>query len=217
MRAGRAALLAEKLPSLRLVPDAPIADLKSVFVKPVERIALEIGFGSGEHPAGLLRVDPTLGLIGCEVFVNGVARFVAHLEDDGTGDRARVCDDDARGLLRHLPAASLDIVFLPFPDPWPKARHEKRRFLQTETLDLLAAALRDGGELRMASDDPAMQEWMLRLTPPHPAFEWTARSASDWKMRPSDEPESRYEAKAIAAGRPPIYLRFLRRPRAACA
>lgn len=216
IRAGRAALLERLAPTLR-APSGPIADLSDLFRAPVGHVDLEIGFGGGEHAAGLLAADPRLGLIGCEIFENGVARFVAHLDADGTADRACLHDADARDLLDRLPDGALRRVYLPFPDPWPKARHADRRFLQTATLDALARVLADGGQLRLASDDPTMQRWMLALAPVHPAFDWTARRPADWSTPPADEPDTRYAAKARAAGRTPIYLRLERRPRVACA
>lgn len=205
------------MPRLRPPADGPIPDPAALFGDPVARVGLEIGFGSGEHAAGLLRADPGLGIIGCEIFHNGIARFAAHLDADGTTGRARIHDDDARTLLPRLGPATLDGVWLLFPDPWPKKRHADRRFLQTATLDLIATALKDGTELRMASDDATMQDWMLWLAPVHPAFVWTARRPADWRTRPHGEPETRYEAKARAAARAPIWLRLKRRPRTPCA
>ncbi|MEM6492279.1 MAG: tRNA (guanosine(46)-N7)-methyltransferase TrmB, partial [Pseudomonadota bacterium] len=216
IRAARAALLAEWLPTLRPQP-GPIADPLTLFRRPVAHVDLEIGFGGGEHSVGLLRQDQDLGLIGCEVFENGVGRFVAHLHEQNALDRACVHDGDARALLDRLPDGGLRRVYVLFPDPWPKTRHAARRFLQSETLDALARVIADKGELRLASDDPTMQRWMLRLGPPHPAFSWTARRPADWMTPPADEPDTRYAAKARAEGRAPIYIRLQRRPRMACA
>ena len=109
------------------------------------------------------------------------------------------------------PAGSIGRVFVLFPDPWPKARHAKRRFVQTATLDALARVMRPGAELRLATDDPVMRLWMLRTAPVHPAFEWTARRAADWRTRPDDWPETRYEAKARRLGHEVWYFRFRRR------
>lgn len=210
IRARRAALLAERLPALRIDAETPLEDLRALFPAPVARVALEIGFGGGEHLAGLLRDDEALGAIGCEIFLNGVARFVDAIEQGGLGDRARIFADDARVLLRRLPQAQIDRAYLLFPDPWPKTRHAERRFLQPGALDLLAAVLRDGGALHLASDDPGMQGWMLRAASAHAAF---AQAGEGWN-RPAGEPETRYERKAIAAGRAPLYAQFERLPRA---
>jgi tRNA (guanine-N7-)-methyltransferase len=115
---------------------------------------------------------------------------------------------DARDIIDALPDASLGRVFILFPDPWPKTRHHKRRFIQTETLDTFARVLKPGSELRFASDDAPYVEWTLERLMAHPAFEWTARGPSDWLTRPEDWPPTRYEAKALHGK--PAYLRFLR-------
>ena len=124
----------------------------------------------------------------------------------------RIFADDVRLLLPALPAGSLDRVFLLFPDPWPKTRHAARRFVCRDTLDRLAVLMRPGAELRIASDDPTYIAWALGQTLGHPAFAWLARQAADWRRPPPDWVPTRYEAKALAAGRRPAYLRFRRRP-----
>ncbi|MBV8779542.1 MAG: tRNA (guanosine(46)-N7)-methyltransferase TrmB, partial [Alphaproteobacteria bacterium] len=125
----------------------------------------------------------------------------------------RVYPEDARPLLAGLAPRSVNRVFILFPDPWPKARHRKRRLVVRPTLDRLADIMADGAELRLATDDPGYLSWMLEHTTGHPAFAWTARRAVDWRERPTDWPETRYEAKARRAGRVPAFLRFQRRPR----
>ncbi|HEY8697999.1 MAG TPA: hypothetical protein VIM02_10295 [Rhizomicrobium sp.] len=115
---------------------------------------------------------------------------------------------DAREVIESLPGASLGRVFILFPDPWPKTRHHKRRFVQMEMLDELARVMKSGAELRFASDDADYVEWTLERMLVHPTFEWTATRAADWKSRPSDWPPTRYEAKALHG--PPVYLRFQR-------
>lgn len=122
--------------------------------------------------------------------------------------RLRLFVDDARDILEALPDASLGRVFILFPDPWPKTRHHKRRFIQTDTLDALARVLKPGGELRFASDDAGYLNWTLERLMAHPAFAWTATRASDWKTRPADWPKTRYEAKELHG--PPAFLRFVR-------
>jgi tRNA (guanine-N7-)-methyltransferase len=124
----------------------------------------------------------------------------------------RIFPEDARLLLPSLPAASLDRVFLLFPDPWPKARHAERRFVGRPNLDQLARLMRPGAELRIASDEPGYVAWTLQQVLPHPAFEWLARRPDDWRRRPAGWPPTRYEQKALAAGRKPAYLTFRRRP-----
>jgi tRNA (guanine-N7-)-methyltransferase len=189
-------------------------DPAALFASPPEAVALEIGFGAGEHLVWQAAAAPRQGFIGCEVFENGVVKLLADIKRQGVGN-IRLFIDDARLLLAALPEAVLARVFILFPDPWPKLRHHKRRIVAPATLDLLAAALIDGGELRLATDDPGYLRWMLEHTTRHRAFTWLARRPGDWRERPADWPATRYEGKARAAGRRPVFLRFRRRPRAA--
>ena len=205
--------MTEVLPQLAVtLPESGSLDLQTQFGSANGSVWLEIGFGGGEHLAWQARENPDIGIIGCEVFENGVASLLRAVERDAL-ENVRIAMADARLLLERLPAGSLARAFLLFPDPWPKRRHASRRFLQRETLDLLAQAMRDGAELRAASDDPKMQAWMLKQLLESPDFVWTARAAADAFGRPDDWPGTRYEAKAVAAGRRPIYLTFRRRPR----
>ena len=181
-----------------LFPDAPA------------RVSLEIGFGGGEHLIAAAIADRQAGFIGVEPYLNGMASAVAAIDDLQLAN-VRLFDGDAAHLLDWLPAASLDAVDLLYPDPWPKKRHWKRRFVSTENLDRLARALRAGGRFRFASDIPPYVEWTLLHTLRHPAFAWTAERAGDWRRPFPDWPGTRYEAKAIAAGRAPTYLAFARR------
>jgi tRNA (guanine-N7-)-methyltransferase len=176
------------------------------------RVWLEIGFGAGEHLAEQAAAHPDIGIIGCEPFINGVARLLVRVEAESLAN-VRVMQDDARLLLAALGPETLDRGFVLFPDPWPKTRHHKRRIVAPDTLDHMARALRDGAELRVATDDPGYKGWILRHVLAHGAFEWTARRPGDWRARPGDWPATRYEEKAGEAGRTPVFLRFLRRPR----
>jgi tRNA (guanine-N7-)-methyltransferase len=214
LRKGRAGALETVLPRVRLAlpPEGDMLDLRTLFASPKTDTWLEIGFGGGEHLAHQAAANPQVGFIGCEPFVNGVASLCTQIEARGLSN-VRILEDDARPLLPALPEASLGRVFVLFPDPWPKKRHAPRRFIQTETLDRLAFLLRDGGELRLASDDPTVRRWMFALTWSHPAFRWLARRAADWRERPADAVATRYEQKAIREGRTPAFLRFVRRPR----
>lgn len=171
---------------------------------------LEIGFGGGEHLAWQGAQHPRIGLIGCEPFVNGVSSLLHQIEQQGL-DNIRIHPDDARPLIDALPDASIDRCFLLFPDPWPKARHHRRRFVGPETLDAVARILSDGAEFRLASDDAGLVDWMLYQLRRHPAFRWTASRAADWRTRPPDWPGTRYESKALH-GRP-VYMTFHRHPR----
>lgn len=213
LRPGLQRLLDELLPRLRVtLPEGGTLDPAASFAPPRAQVWLEIGFGGGEHLAWQARRHPDVGLIGCEVFANGIATLLRAVETERL-DNVRLFADDARLLLPRLPEACLERVFLLFPDPWPKRRHAPRRFVQPDTLAELARVLRDGGELRLASDDAKMQAWMLGHLVGHPAFAWTAAQARDALARPEDWPQTRYEAKATAEGRTPLYLRFVRRPR----
>jgi len=213
LRPGRARLLAEALPRYALPPgDAPL-DPAALFAQPIHDLWLEIGFGGGEHLAWQAAANPEVGFIGCEPFMNGVASLLRHL-DEGDLANVRVHAGDARDVIDRLPEACLGRVFILFPDPWPKRRHRDRRIVSTATLDALARAMRDGAELRLATDDVVQQRWMLQVAPPHPAFQWQVNGPEDWRDRPADWPETRYEAKARAAGRPPMFLRLVRRVRA---
>jgi tRNA (guanine-N7-)-methyltransferase len=214
LRAKQSGLLETVLPRLAVSLPGPgeIIEPKGLFPQPVRAVWFEIGFGGGEHLAAQAEANPDIGLIGAEPFVNGMASLLRHVDERGLTN-VRVLADDARLLLAGLAPGSLEKAFLLFPDPWPKSRHFKRRFVQTETLDLLARALMDGGEFRVASDIMGYIEWTLGVTMKHPDFEWLAQGPADWRARTPDWPPTRYEAKAIAAGRKPAYLRFRRRPR----
>lgn len=220
LRAGRQALMDRLLPELQIdvpaesAPGAPGAiDPRALFAAPVEDFWLEIGFGGGEHLAAQAAAHPDIGLIGCEPFVNGVARLIARIDEAGLAN-IRLHPDDARPLIAALPDACLGRVFILFPDPWPKARHHKRRLVTTALLDALARVMADGAELRLATDHGGYARWMLARLIAHPAFAWTARRPGDWRDRPPDWPATRYETKAQARGQPGIFMRFQRRARA---
>ncbi len=200
------------LPRLSIdLPERPgWIEPQRLFERPIRDAWLEIGFGNGEHLAELASCQPEIGFIGCEPFMNGVASLLSRIERCRLSN-IRIFPDDARLLLPFLPTARLGGCCLLFPDPWPKARHHRRRFLQADVLDTLARILADGAELRLASDDAALVDWMLWLGQTHPSFDWTARSPGDWRGRPEDWPPTRYERKALKG--PPIFLRFRRRPR----
>ncbi|HYM03316.1 MAG TPA: tRNA (guanosine(46)-N7)-methyltransferase TrmB [Stellaceae bacterium] len=201
------------LPQLRFdLPAEGAIDPRTLFVGPVEAVWLEIGFGAGEHLVAQAVAHRQHGLIGCEVFENGVVRLLADIKRCGLAN-TRLFIDDARLLIAQLAAASIDRVFILFPDPWPKQRHHKRRMVSAATLDGLARAMRDGAELRLATDDADYLRWMLEHVTQHREYEWLARRPADWRERPADWPATRYEQKALAAGRRPAFLRFRRRPR----
>ncbi len=170
---------------------------------------LEIGFGAGEHMVHQARTHPGTCIFGCEPYVNGVAAALGKIRRGGVGGSVRIHPGDARDLLDVLPEASVDRAFLLYPDPWPKARHHRRRFVTPEHLGPLARAMRPGAELRVATDIPDYVRQTL-LEVPRAGFSWTAAGPDDWRTPWADWPSTRYERKALREGRRPHYLTFLR-------
>ena len=211
LRARQRDLLARHLPALEIAlpADGAALDPAALFDRPVDQLWLEIGFGAGEHLVAQALAHPEHGMIGCEPFVNGVARLVAACHDRGIGN-VRVFVDDARLLIAALPAACLSRVFVLFPDPWPKRRHHKRRLLGAPLVAELARVLAVGGVLRVATDHAGFCRWALYHVLANRAFAWTARRARDWRARDPCAPATRYERKALAAGRRPVHLTFVR-------
>ena len=201
------------LPRLQF-PEAAVEAPASGFGMTPEEVWLEVGFGGGEHARALARDNPAAGLIACEVFENGICSMLSALvPDDGTEDvpalpgNLRLWAEDARGLLARLPAASLSRLYLMFPDPWPKSRHVKRRFMHPENIALAARALRPAGIWRIATDDPTYQAWTAEVLAAQEFFDVPSPEAE----RPAGWPPTRYEAKALKAGRPPLYWTLTRR------
>lgn len=190
------------LPQLRLSPDDFTATAAPA-------LFLEIGFGGGEHLAAQAQARPEAHFIGCEPFQNGVAKLLTQIDDAGIPNIS-IYPEDVRDLLPALPTACLDGVFVLFPDPWPKARHNKRRIIAPDTVATLARILKPSGFLRFASDIDDYVDWALRRILAHPGFTWTADTPADWRIRPADWPETRYERKAKREGRASAYLHFER-------
>ena len=186
----------------------PMKEALGQFPDTVRELWLEVGFGAGEHLFQLAGEHPDVGVIGAEPYESGVAKLLTKLANHPLNN-VRLYEGDGRDIIAALPTASLDHFFLLFPDPWPKTRHHKRRFLQMEMLDELARVLKPGAELRFATDDKSYLPYALERLAAHPAFEWTARGPKDWKTRPEGWPPTRYEAKAIKG--PPSYLAWLRK------
>jgi tRNA (guanine-N7-)-methyltransferase len=197
----------------RLVIDEPVAGQKidpaTLFPQPPRAVWLEVGFGGGEHLAWQAQQNPEIGLIGGEVFLNGVASLLVHLDRDGSTN-VRIFAEDIRRLLPALPDACLERVFVLFPDPWPKKRHAERRFIGQPNLDALARLLVDGGELRIATDDATYKDWAREQMALRADF---TDATQDPARKPEDWPATRYETKALEQGRAPIFLRYLRRAR----
>ena len=208
LSARKARLVGALLPLLRvgLAKKAP-SPLTGLFRVPVKQVWLEIGFGSGEHLLWQAERHTQIGFVGCEPFINGMGSLLGAIEERGIA-RIRVHDGDAREVLAWLPDRSIGRIFLLFPDPWPKRRQQRRRLLASETVSEFARVLVPGGELRFASDSGDYAAQALLLMRQSGAFVWAAGRAADWRERPSDWPETRYERKALSEGRKPIYLRF---------
>jgi tRNA (guanine-N7-)-methyltransferase len=201
-------LIGELLPKLRLDLRKPApSPLTQLFEVPVREVWLEIGFGSGEHLLSQVENHPEVGLIGAEPFINGVASLLGAIETRKL-TTIRIHDGDAREVLSWLPNGSIGAGFILFPDPWPKKRQQKRRLMSQETIAELARILRPGGLLRFASDDADYAGEALFHVLRSGAFDWQAERASDWRSRAPDWPETRYERKALAGGRKPVYLGF---------
>ena len=210
LRAAQAGRLANLLPRLALDPQGPApAHASDLFPSPVSDVTLEIGFGGGEHLVHRAGEAPGTGFIGVEPFVNGMAKALTAIEGRGL-ENIRLYDDDAIDLLDWLPEGSIDRAYLLYPDPWPKKRHWKRRFVGPENLDRLARVLKPGTEFRFASDIDTYVDWTLRHLRAHPCFEWTGECAADWREPWTGWPGTRYEAKALREGRRGYYLTFRR-------
>ena len=207
LRMGQAALVEETLPRLS-VPTEGALDATRLFGDP-RPLQLEIGFGAGEHLAAQAAAAPDTGFIGCEPFLNGVVGALGHIRDRAL-DNVRLHMGDALEVLERLPDASLARAYLLHPDPWPKARHAKRRMVNHGPLDLLAAKLAPGAEFRLGTDDPTYCRWSMMIMGQRRDFRWTARTPSDFLERPADWPETRYERKARRHGREVWYFRYVR-------
>jgi len=206
LRQGQQGLVDDLLPRVS-VPEGPL-DARALFGDD-RPLWLEIGFGAGEHLAGQAAAHPDVGLIGCEPFLNGVVGALGHIDRGGLGN-VRLHMGDALGVLERLPDASLDRLFLLHPDPWPKARHAKRRFMNPGPLDVIAAKLKPGGEFRFGTDHPVYCRWAMMQMDRRRDFDWLATGPGDWQVRPADWPETRYEAKARRIGHEVWYFRYRR-------
>jgi tRNA (guanine-N7-)-methyltransferase len=210
LRVRQAALFDTLLPRLALnlrerAPD----DLATLFPMRVDDIRLEIGFGGAEHLVAQATDNPRSGFIGCEPFVNGMAKALAAIDANKLAN-IRLHHADAAELIGWLPPNALARIDLLYPDPWPKRRHWKRRFVSDASIERLARILATGGEVRFATDWPDYAAWTLRRFLRSTAFSWTAERADDWRAPWPGFAGTRYEAKAIRAGRTPCYLIFRR-------
>jgi len=210
LRAHQATLFDTLLPHLALDLSTPAPDDLRTLFHEVTDVRVESGFGGGEHMIAEAERHADIGFIGIEPFVNGMAKALAAIEERNL-QNIRLHHGDAIELLPWLPPANLVRFDLLYPDPWPKRRHWKRRFVQDDTVRAIARLLKPGGEFRFASDIPHYVEWTLARLTRSPDFAWTAESADDWRKPWPHWPGTRYEAKAKREGRAPCYLIFGRR------
>jgi len=210
LRSHQADLIEHLLPRLALDIGQPgPSDLAGLFDPPAGDVRLEIGFGGGEHLTAEARALPDTGFIGCEPYVNGMAKILTKIEAHNIGN-VRLFAGDAAELLAWAPPRSLGRIDLIHPAPWPKRRHWKRRFVQDATVAAMARVLKPGGEFRFVSDIDDYCAWTLAHLARSSDFVWTAERASDWKLPWADYTMTRYGAKAEREGRQAAYLRFVR-------
>ena len=210
LSARKTRLLDELLPKLRLdLETPPPAPLTSLFPGSHSHVWLEIGFGAGEHLVWQAQANPHIGFIGCEPFINGVATLLGEIDARKLAN-ILIHDGDAREVLDWLADASLDRIFLLYPDPWPKARHHKRRLMSPRTLAAFARVMNRDAQLRVASDSGDYVRTTLEAVFAGKDFEWLAEGPGDWRSRPPDWPQTRYEKKALGEGRKAHSLIFRR-------
>jgi tRNA (guanine-N7-)-methyltransferase len=211
LRIHQAGLIANLLPHLSLDIGVPSpADIAALFDPKAERVRLEIGFGGGEHLIAEALDFPATGFIGCEPYVNGMAKILSAIEAHNVGN-IKLFAGDAAELLAWVPAHSLDRIDLIHPDPWPKRRHWKRRFVQDATVAAMARVLKPSGEFRFVCDIDDYVAWTLQHLKRSPEFTWTAERADDWRLPWQGYTMTRYGRKAEREGRRAAYLRFRRR------
>jgi len=210
LRGHQASLLEAALPHLAFDAAKLSSGIDFLFPEGPSALWLEIGFGGGEHLAAEAFAHPETGYIGCEAFLNGIAKALALIEAKSLRN-VRLYNCDARVVIEALPPGVLDGVYLLYPDPWPKRRHHGRRFLSSEMLARLARVMRPGAELRFATDVDSNAGWTLANVIRSPDFVWAAASNLDWQTPWAGWTGTRYEAKALRAGRRPVYLTFLRK------
>ncbi|UNE54571.1 tRNA (guanine(46)-N(7))-methyltransferase TrmB [Bartonella machadoae] len=213
LRDSQLARIKTLLPTLNIdLKSPPPLNLTSLFLGKVTEVRLEIGFGGGEHLLYEMEHFPQTGFIGIEPFINGMAKMLLSLEQHKEHQsHIRLYDDDATRLLDWLPNASLDGIDLFYPDPWPKKKHWKRRFINIKNLNRFARVLKTGKKFRFASDIDSYVNWTLYHCAQHNSFAWEAENPKNWKMPYPLWQSTRYEAKALREGRTPAYLTFIKK------
>ena len=204
LRPGQEEAINFLLPELLYKPEQT---LEANFIRPYQAYQIEIGFGGGEHLLFQARNNPDTAFIGCEPFINGMAKLLSRIREEKL-ENIRLWNRDAAELLPKLPENRFEKAYLLYPDPWPKRRQRKRRFLSDVTIPMLARILFDGAEFRFATDIDDYAGWGLMRLNRSPFFIWEAEKAEDWQKPWKDWPGTRYEAKALKEGRPPSYLTF---------
>jgi tRNA (guanine-N7-)-methyltransferase len=209
LRARPERLMAELYPKLA-VPNKWDGNIDALFGKKYKSLWLEIGFGKGEHLIANAIANPEIAHIGCEPFLNGMAACVGQIDDTGA-QNIRLYRGNALDVVAALPNNSVDRLFILHPDPWPKFRHSQRRVVNDDRMDMFARILKPGAILRIGTDHPVYLAHTLEVMQRQRAFIWQVENADDWKIRPADWPETRYEQWALSEGRPVWYLRYVRK------
>ena len=207
LREGQKRLLAEALPLFSIVSEH-LAEGR-LFARTPREVWLEIGFGAGEHLVEQAKANPDVGIVGCEPFLNGIVAALAGLKREDVPN-VRLRHGDAQAVIEAVPDAFFSRVFVLYPDPWPKRRHNKRRFIAQGVIDALARVMRKGAELRFATDIDDYAGWTLVRFSASPQFRWAATQANDWRCPWPEWCPTRYEAKARVENRRPVYLTFVR-------
>jgi tRNA (guanine-N7-)-methyltransferase len=207
LRAGQQRLLAEALPLFSIAPES-LAEARG-FAAPPSEMWLEIGFGAGEHLVAQAKANPDVAIVGCEPFLNGVVAALAGIEREQLSN-VRLRRGDVQSLIEAAPDAFFSRVFVLYPDPWPKRRHNKRRVVAASMIEELARVMRSGAELRFATDIDDYAGWTLMRFLASPHFRWAAKRSDDWRRPWPEWRPTRYEAKARTEGRGSVYLTFVR-------
>lgn len=207
LSARQQSLVENFLPKLLINPEKPFQEAELNGEN--QELWLEIGFGGGEHLSATAKANPNVQFIGCEPFLNGIAKLLVAIEGENLSN-VRIFDHDARKVINWLPDESLSRVYLLYPDPWPKKRHRKRRFVTAETLEMLARVLKPGADLIIASDIGDYIRTSLSAIEQSEDFIWLPKSRESWRTPPEGWPSTRYEQKALREGRYPTYLKVKR-------
>lgn len=208
LRDGQVELVEKLLPQISVPTEGPVAS--PVLFGDNRPLHFEIGFGAGEHMAARADMLPDHGFIGCEPYLNGVVGALQHIRE-GVLPNIRLHMGNALDVLERIPDGTLSFVYLLHPDPWPKSRHAKRRFMNHGPVDLIASKLKPGGEFRFGTDHPVYLEWAMMIMNQRNEFNWLCDGPQKWKVRPSGWPETRYEAKARRQGHEVWYFRYQRK------